>query len=73
MLESLEPVIELVTLVDTKLFRKIRKFLHRIHLRILGKAASNFTIKRILTPLRLNPYSLHPIGTATLYNSGLSV
>jgi hypothetical protein len=73
MLETLEPVIELVTLVDTKLFRKVRKFLHRIQLRILGKSTGNFTIKAILTPLRLNPHSMHPNGATTQCLSGLSV
>lgn len=61
MIDVLEPVIELVTGVNTKLFRAVRRFLTRIRQRLLA-LNNSFTIKAILTPLRLNPHSLHPIG-----------
>jgi hypothetical protein len=60
--DSLEPVIELVTGVNTKLFRAVRRFLSRLQRRLRAQGKNRFTIKAFVTPLRLNPHSLHPIG-----------
>lgn len=62
-LNSLEPVIALVGGVESKLFRSVRRFLLKVLRRV--RAHQSFTIKAIITPLRLNPHSLHPIDATT--------
>jgi len=69
-LDSLEPVIALVGGVESKLFRSVRRFLLKVLQRV--RAHQSFTIKAIVTPLRLNPHSLHPID-ATTQSIGLLV
>jgi hypothetical protein len=65
LLSALEPFIELVSGIDSPLFRSVRRFLLRLLRKFQAQQRSSLSIKAIFTPLRLNPHSLHPNGLAT--------
>ncbi len=61
----LESFIELFSGLDSKLFRAVRRVLIKRLRQFRAQLNSRFIIRAIITPLRLNPHSLHPNGSAT--------
>jgi hypothetical protein len=59
------PLLEMLVDLDTPVFRSVLRFLRSIVSR-LNLKRRNFLTRALLTPLRLNPKSLHPIGFDTL-------
>lgn len=62
---ALESAIELLGGIESPLFRAVRRYLSKLLRRVRAQVRRSVSIKAILTPLRLNPHSLHPNGLAT--------